>query len=79
MSFKTLLQNVPPNLEAWQERALREALELIERLEKLDAFISGSVYESLPPAEQVRLEWQLSAMTSYTQALCSRIAAWSFA
>lgn len=52
-----------------------EKRELDEKSDKLDSFRAGSIFQTLPEAEQERLNMQLSHMRAYSGVLADRIAA----
>lgn len=58
-----------------QQRVVDEKSELDERLEKLRAFLRAPIFQTLPIAEQGRLETQAHLMCSLSAVLCARIAA----
>ena len=60
-------------MQIYQERVVDEKSELSEKLEKLEAFIGGTIYNSLPPSEQTILSRQLLIMQLYEQVLSERI------
>lgn len=65
---------------AHQQRVMQELLELNEKRYKLADFMTstgnpGSIYDTLPRDEQLRLANQLEAMNDYAEALHSRIVA----
>lgn len=60
---------IPPH----QQRVLDECSELSERAAKLDLFIGGEVFRSIPSAEQRRLKRQLAIMNLYCDVLNERI------
>lgn len=60
---------------AFQERVVVEKQELDKKIEALSTFMDGKIFETVPPAEQARLHWQIVAMKSYSAALGERIAA----
>jgi len=62
-------------MQPHQQRVITEKAELSEKVDKLEKFISGSVYSSLPAAEQMRLSRQLLIMQLYEQVLSERIGA----
>lgn len=64
-----------PAMQPHQERVVQEKAELSEKVDKLETFIGGSIYASLPPAEQSRLTRQHLIMQLYEQVLSERIAA----
>lgn len=61
------------DLKPHQQRVVDEKTQLTEKLEKLDAFLGGSVYSSLPSDEQSRLSRQHLIMQLYEQVLSERI------
>ena len=62
--------DLPPH----QQRVVQERHELDERLGKLVAFLSGSIFQKLPEAERTRLESQAAVMGCYSDILGERIA-----
>jgi len=59
-----------------QQRVVDEKAELETKLVALSRFISiGGVFETLDPAEKVRLRAQRNAMNEYHDILAERIAA----
>ena len=62
-------------MEAYQQRIVEEKNELCDRLLKLEFFIKGDKFSSLPLAEQSRLSRQRDAMTDYLHVLQERICA----
>jgi len=60
-------------MEAWQKRVKDEKNELIERIDKLEVFMTTQVYADLKPQEQMLLDEQLSIMHSYRRVLVERI------
>jgi hypothetical protein len=62
-------------LQAHQERVVAEKSELTEKLHRLESFVDGAVYASLPDAERTRLSRQLLIMKLYEQVLSERIGA----
>ena len=62
-------------MEAHQERVVTEKAELDEKIEKLDAFLKGTIYLSLSEEEQFLLRKQLALMQEYAATLGQRIAA----
>jgi len=60
-----------------QQRVVDEKAELSKKTQKLDTFCEGSIYASLPAAEQSRLSRQLLIMHLYEQVLEERIAAFT--
>lgn len=61
-------------LQPHQQRVVDERTELVEKLGKLDKFIDGDVFDTLPPEDQKLLEVQQSLMTHYAKILDQRIA-----
>jgi hypothetical protein len=62
-------------MQAHQERVVTEKAELDAKIEKLYAFVHGTVYPTLPDAERVRLMRQFCYMKDYSNVLGERIAA----
>ncbi|MGL4265202.1 MAG: crAss001_48 related protein [Afipia sp.] len=60
-----------------QQRVVDEKRELDERIKKLTAFYSTSIFHGLPESEQSRLLRQGVAMRAYSEILGERIAAFS--
>lgn len=60
-------------MENWQKRVKVEKNELIERIDKLEVFMTTQVYADLKPQEQMLLDEQLSIMHSYRRVLVERI------
>jgi hypothetical protein len=58
-----------------QQRVVDEKTELDQKIVKLDQFIEGEVFETLPSDEQDRLVKQLRIMYRYFAVLGERIAA----
>ena len=58
-------------------RMLYEQMELSLKTDKLEAFISGNVFPTLPDDEQARLNRQLSAMRDYREVLRERLVAFT--
>lgn len=58
-----------------QQRVVAEHRDLTEKITKLDEFIRGDVFTTLPNDEQSRLSRQLSFMRGYANTLSDRIAA----
>ena len=59
-------------MESYQQRVFDEMRELLTKHQKLDAFMEGSVYKSLPKAEQDRLSAQSFFMLGYLDCLKRR-------
>jgi len=67
-------------MTGWQDRVIKERDELKVRVERLEAFVIGSVtFTELGKAEQDRLRRQLTAMWGYLGVLDERIAAFNTA
>jgi hypothetical protein len=62
-------------MQPHQQRVVDEKTELDEKLTKLNAFFSNSVFEKLPEAERLRLAKQANIMKDYSDVLSERIAA----
>jgi hypothetical protein len=62
-------------MQPHQERVVHEKAELDEKVEKLDAFMGKELVLTLPYAEQLRLNQQLTVMKKYSDILGERIAA----
>jgi len=62
-------------MEPHQERVITEKAELSEKVSKLETFLDGAVYASLPAGEQMRLSRQYLIMQLYEQVLSERIGA----
>jgi crAss001_48 related protein len=62
-------------MQPHQERVVAEKKELDDKREKLGAFIEGAVFDSLPQPERDRLMRQAVVMTTYSDILGERIAA----
>lgn len=62
-------------MQPHQQRVIEEKGQLSERLDKLETFVGGAIYSSLPAPEQSRLSRQLLIMQLYEQVLSERIAA----
>jgi hypothetical protein len=61
-------------MDLYVERVVEEHEELVERLEKLSAFVSSSlVFKYLPEEEQALLVKQEGLLTSYRDVLAQRI------
>ena len=60
---------------SWQKILLDEKFDVSVKLEKLQTFVCGSIYSSVPPEEQSRINRQLLIMQLYEQVLLERIAA----
>jgi len=63
-----------PLTSSYQDRVRAEKSDLSNKTDKLESFINGSVYPTLPPAEQSRLTRQHLIMQLYEQVLSERIA-----
>ena len=62
-------------MQVHQERVVQEKAELDEKLERLLAFLKGSIVKSLNGDEQYRLSKQAALMKEYSDVLAERIAA----
>ena len=62
-------------LQPHQQRVVAERTELDDKLGKLQAFITGAKFDSVPDAEQGRLVLQHHIMTALALVLEQRIAA----
>jgi hypothetical protein len=62
-------------MQDFQQRVVDEKAELSDKVDKLESFVGGSIYASLPPDEQSRLTRQHLIMQLYEQVLSERIAA----
>lgn len=60
--------------ETYVDRMVKEQEQLSERIEKLDAFVHGDKFMTLPGNKRVKLEQQLEAMHNYKDILVQRIA-----
>jgi hypothetical protein len=63
-------------LEPYQQRVVGERSQLNEKVQQLDAFIWGHLFNSLPSEEKARLIQQLGFMKAYRQILDDRIVVW---
>jgi hypothetical protein len=61
----------------YQERVIVEKKELDERLEKLNIFLAGEGFLTLPKDEQFRLSLQAICMQGYSLILGARIEAFN--
>ena len=64
-------------MKDYQQRVVNEKTELDERTDKLEAFIFGERFKSVPTDEQERMIKQLAVMFSYREILRQRIAAFT--
>jgi len=64
-------------MQPFQQRVVDEKTELDDKLQKLDAFGRTDFFQTLPPAEQGRLNRQHSVMEEYSRILGERIAAFT--
>ena len=62
-------------MQDWQERVIKEREELSVRGDKLDAFMSSDVYDTLDSDGRAWLFIQVHAMFMYAEALDARIGA----
>jgi hypothetical protein len=63
--------------EEWQARVLDEKDALLEKLEKLEKFITSDAFANLAHAERIRLDRQVKIMQLYDQVLYERINAFA--
>lgn len=63
------------DLQPHQQRVIDECAELQDKLKKLDAFLAGERFMSVPEPEKKRLFLQRHIMTAYALTLEQRIAA----
>ena len=61
-------------LQPHQERVVTEKRELDAKIDKLDLFLHGSFYPTLPEPERMRLMRQFCHMKDYSNVLGERIA-----
>lgn len=64
-------------MQDYQQRVIDEKAELDERLAKLNAFIDGPKWGTVPDAEQLRMLRQSRLMMGYSSVLGERIAAFT--
>ena len=57
----------------FSERVQAEKIELDSKIAKLGLFISGTVFDTLPINEQVRLRYQFMLMREYSDTLRLRL------
>jgi hypothetical protein len=57
----------------FQQRVVDERNELVDKLQKLMAFIRGPLFANVDPAEQERLNRQSKLMDEYSGVLAERI------
>lgn len=62
------------DLQPHQQRMIAECEELETRINALEVFTAGAMFQTLPDAEKDDLADQLRAMWAYLDALSSRIA-----
>lgn len=58
-----------------QERVVAEKDDLLSKLSKLESFVEGDTFQTLPEAERLRLLEQSKYMAQYYRILSERIAA----
>jgi hypothetical protein len=63
------------SMQPHQERVVEEKKDLDVKIQKLTAFIGGSLFASLDAAERSRLSIQLQHMNGYSEILSQRISA----
>lgn len=73
LAFKPVMTH--PGLAPHQHRVVVEKEDLDDRLDKLNAFFSTSIFGALPMTEQARLRRQAVAMRIYSEVLDERIQA----
>lgn len=73
--YEDLLKKLQQERPAYQERVDAELGALMDKLEKLQAFLETASFGALPEAEQRRLERQLALMGLYADVLVERIEA----
>lgn len=61
-------------MQPWQERVRTEHYELMEKIEKLEAFMEGHVFEALIEKDRLLLHRQLLVMNEYRAILEERLA-----
>jgi hypothetical protein len=61
-------------MEPYQQRVVEEKTELDIKLEKLETFLNGDIFESIPEDESRRLVRQRLVMAEYSTILGERIA-----
>ena len=59
--------------QTWRDRLVIEKDELLERLDKLTTFLSGPLFTALPEDQQVLMNGQMAAMSSYLSILKLRL------
>ena len=62
-------------MQPHQERVVAEKRDLDDKIQKLTAFIGGTIFANLPDDERSRLSIQLQHMNGYSEILSQRIAA----
>jgi len=62
-------------MQPHQQRVVDEKTELDSKIERLRAFFDTPIYGGLPEAERTRLQTQRIAMSTYSEILGERIAA----
>lgn len=75
MPVELASESIGGRMQPHQERVVVEKKELDEKVDKLDAFIHGTIYPTLAEAERMRLMRQLCHMRDYSNVLTERIAA----
>ena len=73
LAFKPVMTH--PGLAPHQHRVVVEKEDLDDRLDKLNAFFSTSIFGALPMTEQARLRRQAVAMRIYSEVLDERVQA----
>lgn len=59
--------------QTWRDRLVIEKDELLERLDKLTTFLAGPLFKALPEDQQVLMNGQMAAMSSYLAILKLRL------
>jgi hypothetical protein len=60
-------------MEVYQERVMDERYFLMDKIERLEAFIQGDIFNGLPDIDKTLLSQQLVAMKAYGEILRQRI------
>jgi hypothetical protein len=64
-------------MQPHQQRVVDEKNELDSKLAKLNSFIGGEIFHSLPAEERIRLAKQAGIMKDYSDVLSERISVFS--
>lgn len=62
-------------MKAFQNRVIKEKQELVDKLERLQAFILTGAFDELDEAERERLYHQRDIMEMYVRVLAARVSA----